>query len=265
MRRGQLIWGVVLLLLGGFMLAGQMGIKLPNGKPLMDIFFPALLILAGLWVLLSVFMRGSVESESASIDLQGATSARLKLNHGAGELKIHSGASANEFAHGTFVGGLDHKASRDGDRLEVRMKPAREFLDFPSFGQNSQLDWDVALNPDIPLDLSMNLGANKSTIDLSGMNITNLDVDTGASDTNIILPSKGRFRADLDFGAASMVITIPDGMSARIRSTVVAGDMHVDTSRFPRNSGYYQSPDFETAVNAVDLTIDGGAASVKIK
>ena len=31
MRRNQLVWGVVLLLVGGFMFANEMGIKLPNG------------------------------------------------------------------------------------------------------------------------------------------------------------------------------------------------------------------------------------------
>ncbi len=265
MRRNQLFWGGVLILWGLFLLADATGIRLPNGSSLSSLFWPIALLAAGAWILFGVFVRGRVEIESASVDLQGASAATVKINHGAGELNLHSGAGANEIARGTFVGGLDQKAHRNGDRLEVRMRPAREFLDFPFFGPRSQLDWDVALNPNIPIDLSLNLGANKSTIDLSGMKITRLDLDTGASDTNVILPTSGRFSADLDFGAASMTVTIPEGLSARIRSTVVAGDVQIDQSRFPRGGGYYQSPDYETAANAVDMTIDGGAASLKIK
>ena len=265
MRRGQLISGVLLVLFGGFMLADAMGIKLPNGTSLSNLFWPVALLFAGAWVLIGAFFRSNVETESASVDLQGATSVNLKISHGAGELKLHGGANANEVAHGTFTGGLEQKASRNGDRLEVRIRPAKDFLDFPFFGPRSQIDWDVALNASIPMELNLNLGANKSTLDLRDLNITNLDLDTGASDTRLTLPAKGRFRADFDLGAASLEVTLPEGLSARINASVAAGDIKVDEMRFPRNGRYYQSADYETAANAVDMTIDAGAASVKIK
>lgn len=145
------------------------------------------------------------------------------------------------------------------------MRPARDFLDFQFWGPHNQIDWDVALNPNIPIELDLNLGANKSILDLYDLNITRLDLDTGASDTRVTLPSKGRFSADLDLGAASLEITIPEGLSARINATIAAGDIKLDESRFPRSGSYYQSKDYETAANAVDMKIDAGAASVKIK
>ena len=120
MRRYQLFWGIVLLLVGGLMFANEMGIQLPNGMSLMELFWPVVLIFSGIWVLVGVFFRGKVETENASIELQGASSVILKINHGAGELKIHSGANVNELAHGSFAGGLEQKATRNGDKLEVR-------------------------------------------------------------------------------------------------------------------------------------------------
>jgi hypothetical protein len=264
MRRNQLFWGVILLLVGGLMFANEMGVKLPNGMSLMELFWPFVLILGGIWVLVGVFFRASVEVENVSIDLQGAASVDLKINHGAGELKLHGGANANESARGSFTGGLDHKATRNGDRLEVRMRPAKDMFDFPFFGPRHQLDWDVALNADVPTSLKLNLGANKSDLNLRDMNITDLDLDTGASDTRLTLPSKGRFHADLDLGAASLEVIVPEGLSARIRASLGAADLKIDQSRFPRSGTYYQSPDYETAVNAVDMTIDAGAASIKV-
>jgi hypothetical protein len=264
MRRSQLFWGIVLLLIGGLMLANEMGVKLPNGMALMQLFWPMVLIFAGGWVLFGVFFRGNVETETASIDLQGANNAYLKISHGAGELKVHSGATINEIAHGTFVGGLEHKATRNGDKLEVRMQPAKDFMDIPFFGPRAQLDWDVALNADIPIALTLSLGANKSILDLREMNITDLKLETGASDTRLTLPARGRFRADLDLGAASLEVVIPDGLSARIHASLGAADMKIDESRFPRNGSYYQSPDYDSATDAVDMTIDAGAASIRI-
>jgi hypothetical protein len=264
MKRNQLFWGIALLLIGGLLLANELGVRLPNGMLLTDLFWPLILIFGGAWVIFGVFFRSNIEMENASIDLQGANAASLKINHGAGELKIHGGASANELAHGTFAGGLEHKDSRNGDRLEVHMKPAKDVMDFPFFGSHTQLDWDVALNPVIPTALTMSLGANKAMLDLREINITDLKLETGASETHLILPARGRFQADLDVGAASLEVIIPDGLSARIRASVGAADLKIDESRFPRNGSYYQSPDYNSAANTVDMTIDAGAASIKV-
>lgn len=264
MRRNQLMWGVVLLLVGLLMLVNSMGIRLPNGKSFMDLFWPLLLILLGGWVLFGIYFRGSAETENVSIDLQGAREASLKLNHGAGEFRVHSGAGMNEYIHATTTGGVEQKVDRNGDRLEIKMRPAHDFMSFPFLGPSNQLDWDVAINADIPTSLKMNLGANKSVIDLRDLNIIDLKLETGASETQLTLPSKGRFLADLDLGAASLTITIPDGLSARIKASLGAADIKVDESRFPRSGGYYQSSDYQTAANAADITIDAGAASIKI-
>ena len=145
------------------------------------------------------------------------------------------------------------------------MKPAKDFMDFPFFGSRSQLDWDVALNTEIPTALALSLGANKSILDLRDLSITDLKLETGASDTRLTLPSHGRYRADFDFGAASLEVTIPDGLSARIRASLGAADLKIDQSRFPRNGSYYQSPDYDSAANAVDMTIDASAASINIR
>jgi len=264
MRRGYLFWGVALILVGGLLLADDIGIKLPNGMSAADLFWPIALVLLGMWVLAGVFFQGNADVQTASIDLQGARTATLRISHGAGELKIRSGAAANELMHGTFTGGLDHKADRNGDRLEVRLRPARDLMDFPFLGPRFRLDWDLALNRDVPTELTLNLGANKSTLDLHDLSITDLKLDTGASDTNLILPARGRYRADLDLGAASIEISIPDGLSARIRAELGAADLQLDGARFLYNGRYYQSSDFDSAANAVDLSIDAGAASIRI-
>jgi len=265
MRRDQLVWGVVLLLLGGLMLSNAMGIRLPNGNSLTSVFWPLLLILLGAWVLLGVFMKRDPETESASVDLQGATEAKVTIKHGAGQFQLHSGAEYNELAHGTFVGGMEHKASKNGNRLEVSIRPGTDFLSFPFLGINTRLNWDVSMNPYIPTSLDLNLGANESIIDLSDMKITELKVKTGANDLRMTMPLDGRLNADFEIGAASTVLVIPDGVAARIHATLGAAELSVDTNRFPRNGSFYESPNYETSPNAVNIKISAGAASIKIK
>jgi hypothetical protein len=56
------------------------------------------------------------------------------------------------------------------------------------------------------MDLDLDLGATKSTIDLGGLNLLSLRLDSGASETNLDFstPNAGRMRTlDVDVGAAS--------------------------------------------------------------
>ena len=261
MGRNQLFWGGILLLVGGLMLAGEMGLRLPNGNSMMSLFWPIFLIGFGVWVLLSVYIRRNVETEPASVELQGARSANLRFNHGAGELRLHGGAGATEILRGTFTGGLDHKSRLDGDTLNVDMHPVNTTFVFPDFFSHAQLDWDVSLNSAVPTSLDMNLGANKSELDLKDLTITDIKLKTGASDTVLTLPAHGRLKLDCEIGAASLTVIVPEGVSIRAKSAIGAGDFHVDKSRFPNN----ESPDFATAENAVDIWVKGGAVSVNIK
>jgi hypothetical protein len=263
MGRNNLILGMVLLLLGGLMLADAAGYRLPGGASPMDFFWPILLLLAGLTMIFNVLVRRKVSVEQASIDLQGASEVRLKINHGAGKLKIHSGAARGVLASGSFVGGLRHTARKSGDKLEVRLRPAVDTFGIPFLGPGAALDWDLALNADVRLELKLDSGANRAEINLRDLHVTSLDLDSGASDTKLTLPARGRLRADLDIGAASMDITIPDGVAARIKIDHGASNVNVD-ARFPRVGGVHKSADFETAANAVDLDIDAGAAQIRI-
>lgn len=260
MKRGQLFWGGALVLIGGLMLAGEMGVRLPNGKPLLELFWPILLVGFGIWILLGVFVRRP-GVETASVELQGAREARLQINHGAGIVRLHGGASANEFLRGEFGGGVERNESRNGDRLEVRLRPANDFFLFPAFGPENQIKWDVSLNPSIPTALDLNLGANQSDLDLRDLAITDIRLKSGASETTIVLPARGRLNADFEIGAAALTVIVPDGVAIRARATMGAADFNVDRSRFPGN----ESPDFASADNAVDIRVKGGAAAVKIK
>jgi hypothetical protein len=265
MKTNSLLWGVGLLLLGGLMLANAMGITLPNGNSLTSIFWPLALIFLGIWALVSVFWKRDVQTESASIALENADETKIKIHYGAGELKVHSGANPNELLHGTFGGGMEHSAERSGNKLDVKIRSASNFWDFPFWSSNHQYNWDVSLNQSIPTSLRFNIGANKSIIALRDMNLIDLKIKAGASDIDLILPEHGRFRTDLDLGAASLTLTIPENVSARIRASLGAVDLNIDKVRFPRVNGVYQSSDFDTATNAIDIYINAGAASIKIK
>jgi hypothetical protein len=65
-------------------------------------------------------------------------------------------------------------------------------------------------------------------------------------------------------GAASVVIEVPTGVAARIRSRMALGSSHVDELRFPRVTTGFESPDYATASNRADIDLRGGVGSIRV-
>jgi hypothetical protein len=259
-RRGSLFWGIVLIVLAGLLLLRQMGVIVGD---IFGYFWPLLIIAFGAWLIIGFFARNRpVEGEQVSIPLDGAASAYVKLDHGAGRLTLSSGAGSNEIINGTFSTGLSYKSHVEGTRLEVKLRTSQQPW---AWWPGESLDWDIHFNRDIPLSLKIDSGASSSILDLSDLKVVDLDIDTGASSTELTLPANaGNTHVDIDTGASSFKVSIPSGVAASIRVKSGIASVNVNP-RFPRlDRGFYQSADYSTAVNRVDMTIDTGVGSIEV-
>jgi len=259
-RRGNLFWGSVLIVLAGLLLLKQMGVIVGD---IFGYFWPLLIIAFGVWLIVGFFARNQpVEGKQVSIPLEGATSAYVKLDHGAGRLTLRSGAGSGEIVNGTFGNGLSYKSHVEGGRMEVKLRTSQQAW---AWWPGESLDWDIRLNRDIPLSLKIDSGASASILDLSDLKVTDLDIDTGASSTELTLPANaGNTHVDIDTGASSLKVSIPSGVAASIRVKSGIASVNVNP-RFSRlDGGLYQSTDYSTAANRVDMTIDAGVGSIEV-
>ena len=259
-RRGYLFWGSVLIVLAGLLLLKQMGVIVGD---IFGYFWPLLIIAFGAWLIVGFFAGNKpVEGEKVSIPHEEATSAYVKLDHGAGRLTMHSGAGSGEILNGTFGNGLSYKSHMEGDRLEVKLRTSQQAW---AWWPGESLDWDIRLNSDIPLSLKIDSGASVSILDLSDLKVTDLDINTGASSTELTLPANaGHTHVDIDTGASSLKVSIPPAVAASLRIKSGIASVNIN-SRFPRlESGLYQSGDYSTATNRVDMTIDAGVGSIEV-
>lgn len=75
-----------------------------------------------------------------------------------------------------------------------------------NIGEKSKGEMRLSLSRSVPVDLSLDLGATKATLDLGGLYLTALRLESGASETAVDFsaPNRGRMRSlDVDVGAAS--------------------------------------------------------------
>lgn len=266
MKRTVVFWSIILIAVGVLLLLGALGV-IPFGWSLL---WPLLLIAAGAWLVWAALARpDKIEMQEAGIPLGDAARAHVIIHHGAGRLNIASGAPSGQLANGLFGGGLDYRTDRAGDVLDVHMRipdQGRRWAN-PWSWTSGGLDWNVGLTSEIPIELELETGAGTVEADLSGLRIEALGLRTGASSSKLVLPANaGYTRVEVEGGAASVVIQVPRGVAARI-----AGDqggafsIKVDLQRFPRIGNDYQSVDYETATNKVDIQTRMGAGSVEVQ
>jgi len=267
MRSNRVFWAVILVGLGFLFLANNLGLMSLN---VWSLFWPGLLILLGIWFLIGT-TRGTsgLVMESGSIDLEGAAKASIVVKHGAGRLSVIGGTESGLLVSGSFANGLDARVKKNGDLLNVVMQPQTppfpEVI-FPwTWMSGRGFEWDFAIARDVPLDLVFEIGAVDAHLDLSEILVKNLALKTGASSTDLKLPAgAGMTHLKVESGMASVKIQIPKGVAARIETQSGLASISVDQSRFPKQNGYYQSGDYETAENKVEIRIETGMGSVEI-
>jgi hypothetical protein len=264
MRTSTVFWGGILILVGAFILLNNLGIFRVN---ILQIFWPLLLILLGIWVLSGALLPRGIQVEQVNVPLDGASRAHLRVNHGAGRLRISASKTPETLLEGEFGGGLDISTRKSGESLVATMRsPTQNWFNPFWWGPGISLDWTFNLVKDLPLKLEFDTGASDSRIDLSELLVTELNVKSGASSTEITLPASAGFtNARVGTVAASLRINVPPGVALKMRTVTGLGSVRVDRHRFPRREGYYQSDGFETAENKVELHIEIGVGSVDVR
>jgi hypothetical protein len=61
-----------------------------------------------------------------------------------------------------------------------------------------------------------------------------------------------------------VVVRIPNGMAARIQATTGMGKVIIDPQFSQIDKHTYQSPDFDSAANKVEITAKSGAGNVSV-
>ncbi|MHB1415216.1 MAG: LiaI-LiaF-like domain-containing protein [Chloroflexota bacterium] len=203
-------------------------------------------------------------------NLGGTKAATVDLRHSAGRLTMSAlPVDSDQLIHADLShpeNAAIYQDIRDnGNGTEISLRDANE-ADFPFVGNRYDQPWNIQLSRAVPIDLKIETGASALDLDLRDLKVTNLAINAGASGVKVALPEvAGQTEAKIEAGAAGIDVTVPQGVAARIHTSSALAGVTIDQSRFPSNGGYYQSPDYNTAANRVDLEIKAGVSGVTVR
>ncbi len=251
-------WPVAWIVIGSLLLAGTTGNLGNDPGSIIAELWPWALIVLGVWFVIGALVPGGRVEEALVLPLAGAPTAEVKLTFGAGTLTTGVAAPGN-LVDGTFRGGVEHRERGPG-RADLRQDRT---YGLPWLDREST--WTVGLTGEVPLDLRLDTGAAKATLDLADLQVRHLELHTGASETRVRLPrAAGTTQVRTEHGVASLTFEVPAGVAARIRTRMTIGSTEVDETRFPRVGDLYQSIDYGTASNTVDIDASGGVGSLRV-
>ena len=194
---------------------------------------------------------------------------RLELSVGAATVRVHAGATGAELYQATI------SAPRD-EKPDVRLDPTTGTLNV-ALPNRSGFDWgndnatrtvDLTLNDQLPWALALSTGATQSTLDLSNLKLTSVNLESGASSIRLTLPRpSGTIPVNVSGGAMRLTVQRPAGTPIRVDSSGGASSVSVDGQEFGglfHEGQVFSSPDFSTAADRYDFTIQSGVSSTTI-
>jgi hypothetical protein len=226
-------------------------------------------------------------TESRSVELGGADSVHVEIDMGAGELEMAGGAAGLLEADFRYnVAEFKPEVSYRNDVLVVR-QPDVEGRASLWDADDYRYQWDLRLNDDVPMQMSVSLGAGRTDLELGSLSLTELDVDAGAGEITadlrgasslirltvkmgagkLDLDLSGDWQQDLDAriegGVGGVALRLPRDVGVRVEKGSGLGV--VNASGFSKEGNVYVNEAYDQSDVTLHIEIEAGVGAIDLK
>lgn len=199
---------------------------------------------------------------SQSVDLKGAKSAHAKLEMGAGELTINSGAT--HFMEADF----NYTDSYDEPKVEYSVTNGIGEVTISQDSRSSvhighsQNDWSLHFTKDVPLELRVDMGAGQGNLHLRDVPVTQLDLNIGAGQVDVDLTGdrKADLTADIEGGVGQANIRLPKNVGVIAHASGGIGSIEVHGLKHDGDS--YTNDAYGKSPTTIRLKVEGGIGQI---
>lgn len=190
----------------------------------------------------------------------GVESADVSLGYGAGDLSISIGDGEYILQNNvktTDINDPELKFDIDGKNADVKLERQSGGI---SFVNGVKSNWDVLLFPEINYNLELDYGAVDLDMDLTGLKVDEISIESGATGNKIIFdeyPTK----VSIDTGASSLNFKFPEKYGVKI--TVDGGAISTDLDGFTKNGKSYVNEFYDKDSENIEIDISAGATSIE--
>jgi predicted membrane protein len=240
---------------------------------------------------------GKILTENLTEPLNGITNAKVDINTREGNLSIDPLSAGDQIlARGTLqysekqglpTQTLDSSSSQVIFSVKGNNNERHSFR-LPWATKNDAIKWQIYLNPVVFSDITAHTGGGNVNLDLTGTVVNSVRTDIGGGNIDMILPNNtanlsvtaktgagnvtieigngitGISSINATSGAGKVAIHVPGGIATKIHATSGMGKVTLDPRFVKIDSNTYQSPDYDSAVNKIEIAINSGAGDVTV-
>jgi hypothetical protein len=102
---------------------------------------------------------------------------------------------------------------------------------------NYRNEWDLRFNEDVPIEMSIDLGAGRTDLALGSLALTELNIEAGAGDVNLDLSgSQSLSRLEFDMGAGAITLDLTGDWQEDLGATIRGGVGEINL-KLPKDVG----------------------------
>jgi len=228
------------------------------------LFLSALLGMCGCMISGDHVVTGETRHESRNVGVGAAQSVRVTLEMKAGELKVEGGAQQLLDADFTYnvpewKPEVSYDVSAGVGYLEVKQ---------PGSGGssgNTRNEWALRLNDKTPKEMTVNIGAGRALLSLSGLALSRLELNMGAGETTLDLTGnwKNDFAAQIHGGVGRATIRLPRDVGVHV---VAHGGLGaINASGFRKDGDAYVNDQYGKSPITLQIEVEGGVGEIDLE
>lgn len=210
---------------------------------------------------------GRTESLQQQVGLAGAESVSVSVILGVGRLKLAGGADSLldarfEYNIPDWKPAVSYKVDDGRGRLVVEQPSRVVGATWPG---NVRYYWDLKLNPEVPMELEIQMGVGKSELDLGGLDLRRFSLEAGVGEGLVDL--SGPRPCDLDgvikAGVGKLVLILPADLGVRVKAQ--AGLGHVDAGGLKVEDDAWVNESWGKTETSLRIDVEGGIGEVEMR
>jgi hypothetical protein len=207
---------------------------------------------------------GPAHNEFQVIERDDSEALRVKLQMGAGDLKV--GGGTEKLARADFLYNVE--AWKPEVHYSSTAKRGLLTIDQPSSHGNPmgnvKYEWDVRLNREVLVELEAHLGAGSATLDLGGLSMQSVDVQMGVGELKMDLRGQPKrdYSVHIRGGVGEATIRVP--MDVGVYATATGGIGDVSATGLRQEEGHFRNEAYGHSKTTIRLDIQGGVGSVRL-
>lgn len=200
-----------------------------------------------------------------SVEVGEAESVEARLEMVSGEIKLTGGAQQlleADFDYDVkeWEPRVTYNVLGKRGKLSLR-QPVRSTVNLG----NRRNRWDLRLNNDVPLELDIEIGAGKCTLELGGLRLSKFNLEVGAG--QVEADFRGEWKQDLDAviegGVGQATVHLPREVGVRVR--VSGGLGSIDVEGLKKRGRSYVNDAYGKSSVTLELTVKGGIGAIRIE